>query len=77
MTPTSARAVGDELGNVLRANEDRLEVTAERCDEGALAGGAELEARVGEQRAHVLGEAPLVGKCDAQSRSGSSFQHVS
>ncbi len=54
-------AVGDKLGNVLGAHEERLEFTAERRGEGAWAGGANFQAGVGEQFAGVLGQAALVG----------------
>ncbi len=60
------RAVGDELGNVLRAHEQRLELTTERCSEGAWPGGANLQTGVGEQVAGLFGEPPLVWKCNAK-----------
>ena len=63
-------AVGDELGNVLRADEQRLELAAERRGEGARAGGADLESGVGEELAGFLGETALVGKCDAKHEVG-------
>ena len=60
------RAVGDELGDVLRADEDRLELAAERGGERALAAGADLEPGVVEQLAGIVGEPSLVGQRDSQ-----------
>jgi DNA-binding protein HU-beta len=62
------RAVGDELGDVLGAHEDRLELAAERRGEGAVAAHAHLEPGVGEEVAGVLGEAALVGESDPEHR---------
>ena len=59
-------AVGDELGNVLRAHEDGLELAAERRGEGALAAGPYLEAGVVEQIPAVLVQPAFVGKCDSE-----------
>jgi hypothetical protein len=60
------RTVGHELGDVLRAHEDGLELAAERRGERALAAGANLEAGVVEQLAGLLGETSLVGQSDAE-----------
>jgi hypothetical protein len=59
-------AVGDELGDVLGAHEDRLELAAERRGEGAVAARPDRQAGVGEQLARLVGEATFVGKGDAE-----------
>jgi hypothetical protein len=55
------RAVGHELGYVLRAHEQPGELTAERRRQRAVAGGANVEACLAEQLPCVVGEAALVG----------------
>jgi len=59
--PGVGGAVGDELGNVLRAHKQSLELPAERRGEGARAGRPDLETGVGEKLASLLGEPSLVG----------------
>jgi len=61
-------AVGHELGDVLSAHEDGLELPAEGSGEGALAGRADFESGVVEEFAGVFGEAPLVGEGDTEHR---------
>jgi hypothetical protein len=63
------RTVGHELGDVLRADEDRLELAAERGGERAVAAHAHLEPRVLEQLARLFGEATLVGESDAKHQN--------
>ena len=55
-------AVGDELGNVLCADEDRLEFSAERRRKGAFAAAPDLEPGVVEKLAALLFQAAFVGK---------------
>mgnify|MGYP001372983146 CR=1 FL=1 len=64
------RPVGDEVRDVLRANEEPLEFVAELGAEGSVGAGPDLESRVVEQGAGVLGESALVGECDAKHESG-------
>ena len=69
--PDVGRAIGDELGDVLCAHEDGLELAAERRDECALAARADFESRIAEELAHVLGEPALVRQRDFQHSSPS------
>jgi hypothetical protein len=64
--PGVRRAIGDELGDVLRAHEQRLELTAERGRQRAGAGGTNLEAGVGEQLAGFFRQPSFVGQCDSE-----------
>src|SRR5450432_2934926 len=59
-------AIGDELRNVLRANQDRLELAAERGDERSLSSRANLESGIAKELAHILGKPSLVWKRDSQ-----------
>src|SRR5690606_18903931 len=62
-------AVRDELGDVLRADEQREELAAERREQRALAARLQLEARALEQLARAVGQPPLVGQRDADHGS--------
>src|SRR5690606_29222937 len=68
------RAVRDELGDVLRADEQREELAAERREQRALAARLELQARALEQLARAIGQPPLVGQRDADH--GSALLHA-
>jgi hypothetical protein len=52
--------IRDQLGDVLAADEDGLELTTQRCGERPFAAGADLQACVGEDASHVLGQPALV-----------------
>ena len=58
--------VGYELGNILRADQDGLELPAQRGDERALTARTHFEPRIAEELAHILGEPALVGQRDSQ-----------
>ena len=60
------RAVGDEFGDVLGANEDGLEDSAERRGQCPLSASDELESGLVEERSRLLGEASLVWNGDAK-----------
>ncbi len=61
-------AVGDELRDVLGADEDPFELAAEGGDEGPVRGGPDLEPGVGEEGAGVIVETALVGDGEAEHR---------
>ena len=65
-------AIGDEFGNVLRADEDSLELAAEGGGERAVTPPARVEAGVGEQVARLVGQPALVGKSDLEHGSAGS-----
>ena len=64
--PGIGRPIGDELGNILGAHEDRLELTAEGCGQGALTASLDGEPCILEQLAGFFRESALVGKGDLQ-----------
>jgi hypothetical protein len=49
-----------ELGNVLRANEDRFELAAQGRDKCAIAGGAYRKSGVRQQLTNFFDQPPLV-----------------
>ena len=61
-----SRPIGNELGDILRANEERLELAAERGGERAVAEGAHAEAGLGEESARFVGQTTLVWESDSE-----------
>jgi hypothetical protein len=59
-------AVRDELGDVLCADEECLELSPQRCSEGARASSTDLEASVSEELAGFLRESAFVWQRDAK-----------
>jgi len=55
----------DELRNVLSADEERLELPAERRCECSRPRCADFQPGISEQFAGVLGKATFIGKCDS------------
>ena len=59
-------AVGDELRDVLGADEQRLELAAQQCGKSAVAPGEHRQSGVSEELAGVIGESSFIWQRDLE-----------